>query len=452
MQTTLNTLWKRMFFVALVVFLATAGPVSAAPKTLIEGITGPTFNLTATADHIGTTDGGSYLMWLFADGVGRGQYPGPTLIVNEGDLVTVNLTNAISGPATEPVSIIFPGQTGVTAEGGAAGLITREASFGDALPVKYQFVAEKPGTYLYHSGTHMELQVEMGLLGVLIVRPAGFSSANPNAYGSAESAFDREYLFLITEMDPVIHNLVEFGRKNEIDNTKYWAVYWFLNGRTATDDLNQAHAPWLPTQPYNCSPLIHPGEKLLMRVVNAGRDLHPFHHHGSHADVIAVNGRPASSGAGQGIDLARSGFTITAVPGQTVDAIFQWTGKGLNWDVYGTPADGRPAHDCVDNDGDGFADPGVAGNNPFEYCPDHGKAFPVVLPETQDVLIGAFYAGSPFLGGVGTLPPGEGGLNPYGGFSYMWHSHTEKELTNFDIYPGGLLTMLIVVPWSVDIP
>jgi hypothetical protein len=26
----------------------------------------------------------------------------------------------------------------------------------------------------------------------------------------------------------------------------------------------------------------------------------------------------------------------------------------------------------------------------------------------------------------------------------MWHSHSEKELLNFDIFPGGMLTMLVV--------
>jgi hypothetical protein len=34
----------------------------------------------------------------------------------------------------------------------------------------------------------------------------------------------------------------------------------------------------------------------------------------------------------------------------------------------------------------------------------------------------------------------------------MWHSHTEKELTNNDIFPGGMLTMLIIEPWGTDIP
>ena len=47
---------------------------------------------------------------------------------------------------------------------------------------------------------------------------------------------------------------------------------------------------------------------------------------------------------------------------------------------------------------------------------------------------------------VGSLPPGEGGLNPWGGFTFMWHSHTERELTNNDIYPGGMLTIMVILP------
>ena len=61
------------------------------------------------------------------------------------------------------------------------------------------------------------------------------------------------------------------------------------------------------------------------------------------------------------------------------------------------------------------------------------------LPGVQELTLGGWWSGSPFLGDTGDLPPGEGGLNPNGGFSFMWHSHTEKELTNYDIFPGGML-------------
>ena len=45
---------------------------------------------------------------------------------------------------------------------------------------------------------------------------------------------------------------------------------------------------------------------------------------------------------------------------------------------------------------------------------------------------------------LGLLPPGEGGNNPDAVFPFMWHSHTEREMTNGDIFPGGMMTMLMV--------
>jgi hypothetical protein len=87
-----------------------------------------------------------------------------------------------------------------------------------------------------------------------------------------------------------------------------------------------------------------------------------------------------------------------------------------------------------------------------EYCADHGKRLPVTLPEQLSLAFGGFWGGTPFLGTLGLLPPGQGGMNPNAGFTYMWHSHTEKEITSFDIFPGGMMTMLIVEPMNVPIP
>ena len=42
-------------------------------------------------------------------------------------------------------------------------------------------------------------------------------------------------------------------------------------------------------------------------------------------------------------------------------------------------------------------------------------------------------------------------FNLNAGFAFMWHSHTERELTNFDIFPGGMMTMLIIEPYGVTI-
>ncbi len=417
--------------------------VTALPaRAAIDGIAGPVFNLRAGADYISTADGNSIYAWGYAhdpDGsgplTGTMQYPGPTLIVNQGDTITINLSNTLP----VPVSIIFPGQQGVTSIGGAAGLLTQEAvamSGGTPGTVSYTFTATHAGTYHYHSGTQPALQVEMGLMGALIVRPSAVADPLHQAYSHPDTAFAREHLFVLTEIDPLIHQQVEFqvttGQAVNVDTSVYHPVLWFINGRNAPDTMLDANVPWLPTQPYNSLPRAHPGEKLLMRVIGGGRDLHPFHTHGNNFWVIARDGRVLESAPGAGPDLAFSDFTLRTVPGETYDAIFEWTGKGLGWDVYGHAA-GDPLQ-------------------PNEYAPDHGKAIPVVLPNLQDLTVGPHYSGSPYLGRLGTLPPGQVQLDQNAGYYHMWHSHNEREIVNNDIFPGGMMTMLIIEPANVPIP
>lgn len=401
----------------------------------IDGVTGTTFNLEAKQDYILTSDGDSTLVWGYTLLGSRMQYPGPTLIVNEGQAVTVNLTNSLPIPAaaaaagiSQNVSIVFPGQE-VSASGaaGVQGLLTREAPPGGT--VTYTFTARKPGTYLYRSGTQSGFQTEMGLVGALIVRPA--MGAN-YAYNHADTQFTREFLYLMTEMDPKFHNYVEAGQWGLIDMSDYFATNWFINGRNFPDLMADPLVPWLPTQPYNTQPIMHPGDKTLIRYIGGGRDLHPMHFHGNNFNAIAVDGRMLSSdGGASGPNHAWQGNTIQSVPGQTLDFIWQWTGEMLGWDVYGH-APGDPME-------------------PSEYAPDHGKPFPVIIPERDSVAFGDLYPGSPFLGGVGVLPPGHPGLNAIGAYMFIWHSHTEKELTSNDVFPGGALTFMFVVDHSIPL-
>lgn len=405
----------------LVLALMLAGLGSMAQAT-INGVTGTNFSITAAEDRLSTADGNSLHFWGFGLTGGITQYPGPTLIVNQGDTVTITLNNTLP----EPVSIIFPGQELTSASGNGTGLLTAEAAAQNGTAV-YTFVAGKPGTYMYQSGTNMDKQLEMGLIGALIVRPA-----QPGwAYEHADSRYDREYLYLMSEMDIDIHQRVEFNQP--INTNNYYPTYWFINGRTAVDTLFPANSFWLPTQPYNILPLMHPGERVLLRVISAGHDAHPLHPHGNNFTLIARDGRLLSSAPGQGADLAYSDYNLNAQPGATYDFVFEWTGKGMGWDFYGH-APGDPLE-------------------PAEDPTFHGVALKdkVSLPDVQDVVIGGFYSGSPFLGQNGELPPGEGGLNGFDGFFYPWHSHHEKELTNFNIFPGGLLTFMAVVPWGFAI-
>jgi FtsP/CotA-like multicopper oxidase with cupredoxin domain len=427
----------------------------------IQGITGPAFGLTAKVGHIATGDGNSLLTWGYADSsTGQMQYPGPTLIVDQGDLVEITLSNDLA----EPVSIVFPGQTGVVASAGSPGLVTTEV-LPSGTPVTYTFTANEPGTYVYRSGTNVEIQLEMGLVGVIIIRPTGFaegtaeSHPDRRAYAGNGTRYDREFLFILSDMDRSAHEGLDGGIP--IDPASYLASLWFINGRNGPDTLYPDAAPWLPAQPYGALAQAHPSERVLIRIVGGGRDLHPFHHHGNNTWQIAQDGRVLESAAGieagypdfdesnpltdedwlpNGAmlpDQSVSNYTITAVPGNTYDAIFTWTGRDLNWDIYGD----RPGHTATDC--------GVreAGEDPNSHCVD----LTVTLPEQQAMTFGGLWSGSPFLGTLETLPPLDGGLNPNGGFSFMWHSHTERELTNDDIFPGGMMTMFIVEAPDVNL-
>ena len=164
-------------------------------------------------------------------------------------------------------------------------------------------------------------------------------------------------------------------------------------------------------------------------------------------------------------------FTFPTVSGQTVDALFQWTGKGLNWDVFGhtvDPAKPTAAATCTP-DANGYYTSNAAAPNYYEWCGDHNKALepkpfgavgsggPVSLPDPNIVANGAWYGGSPYLSGeamiraVGSTPiPPSGTVanspTDEAGFAYMWHSHNEREITTNNIFPGGMMMMMLVDP------
>ena len=133
---------------------------------------------------------------------------------------------------------------------------------------------------------------------------------------------------------------------------------------------------------------------------------------------------------------SKEDFTVPTVSGQSLDGIFTWTGQGLNWDVYGP----NVAHGC-----NPISSAQPFDNVTYEYCPDHGKAFPITAADPNILANGLWYGGSPYLGDGGPgLPPGTDGVNPGSGYAYMWHSHNEREITTNDVFPGGMMMMLII--------
>lgn len=453
-------------------------------QAAVPGITSAnsTFNLTASADYITAPDGAMIYSWGYGCSSGFSpsflpvtlgypagncplmQLPGPTMIVHEGDTVTVNLTNALPIAAGN-TSMLFPGFN-VTATGGVAGQLTQEASA--ANPVTYTFVANKPGTYNYHSGTRSDLQIEMGLYGALIVLPASSTGCTTGEFALAASAYsdtaagvnptcyDREYMMELSEMDINIHQQVEAQKDGPgpiaANMEPYVPQYFWYSGRSFPDNVDAPYSASYPHQPYSFAPQAHPGEKMLIRVVQHGRVEHPMHIHGNHARILARDGNLLLSETDSAKLAGPQSFTFTAIPGQTQDAIFTWTGKGLGWDIYNHKAgDGST---CIP-DASGFHSVKTDANY-GEWCVDHNTPIPVTPPDPSIVANGQYYGGSPYLGlsGAGQqtlLAPGVLKQNPGAAYCYPWHSHHERETTTNNVFPGGIMTITCILPPSLPV-
>jgi FtsP/CotA-like multicopper oxidase with cupredoxin domain len=507
--------------------MATVALLFALPThAAVPGIKGPSFSLSAEANFISQPDGSMVYSWGYgclntpsggflpstldttpAAQCPNMQIPGPTLIVTEGDSVTVTLTNNLPVAAGN-TSILFPGFQ-VTATGsGPNGLLTKEAAHGGT--VTYTFTATTPGTRSYYSGTQGDLQIEMGLYGAIIVLPSSVPSGcrsvgatladgqtdyrlAASAYDHPATCYDREYLFQFSEMDPKIHRQAEeqvsanavctqpSGCLNVVTEN-YHPAYYMINGRSMPDDMDPNYAVEYPHQPYNGNPHMHPGELVLLRIIGQGRWQHPFHEHGNHVRILARDGNLilANETATTPHLAGPLLFTTTTTPGLAMDGIFYWTGRGLNWDVYGHAAGGVYTDTAFPSylgklvvctaDANGYytADPGAP--NYYEWCPDHNKALekapfgqvgsggPVTLPDANILTNGAWYGGSPYLGPdatvratgpTGSTPPSGTIANPptsEAGFAFMWHSHNEREITTNNIFPGGMMMMMLVDP------
>src|SRR5207248_2644010 len=295
--------------------------LAAAAQAAAPGISGNAINLTASPAYLTQPDGQSVYSWGYGctGGVlsaGQSfvpattttpfcttmQVPGPTLVVTEGQTVTVTLTNNLPASAGN-TSILFPGFN-VTASG-VQGLLTSEAAPGST--ATYTFTASSPGTRAYYSGTQGDLQVEMGLYGAIIVLPAsppavctaGLPATNPGgntvargtwgesdfrlaaaAYDHPDTCYDREYLFQFSEMDPNIHvqalaqvtaagncTAGAAGCSLNVPTEPYHPVYFMINGRSMPDDMDTNYAAQYPHQPYNGNPHMHPGELTLLRII-----------------------------------------------------------------------------------------------------------------------------------------------------------------------------------------
>ena len=187
----------------------------------------------------------------------NGQSPGPTIEVVEGDRVRIFVTNKLP----EHTSVHWHGQRLPNGMDGVSGLT--QAPIQPGKTFVYEFVARRPGTFMYHPHADEMTQMAMGMMGFWVTHP---KAAHPLI-----DKVDRDFVFLLNAYD------VEPGSATPRTMTMLDFNLWSWNSRIfpGIDSLN-----------------VRLGDKVRIRVGNLTMTNHPMHLHGHEFLVTGTDGGP----------------------------------------------------------------------------------------------------------------------------------------------------------------
>ena len=268
--------------------------------------------------HTGTVDktmpdGSTITMWGFGEGVGPGPVtvPGPAIQVDPLD-TTLNIE--LHNYLPEAVSVVIPGQKPALGSIGnpdrvptdlrRARSFTTEAGLSDGtIPTtaNYSWTVQ-PGTYLYHSGSHAAVQVQMGLYGA--VTKNAVSATEPYTGSTVAS----QVTLLYSEIDPAVHQAVATGTYGPglamTSTIRSKAKYYLINGE-AFNPVTHLPAPIAAGTP---------GSTVLLRFLNAGLDYH--------VPILANNDLRLIAEDGNLYNFASDSYAVELAPMKTKDALW----------------------------------------------------------------------------------------------------------------------------------
>ena len=187
----------------------------------------------------------------------NGQSPGPTIEVVEGDRVRIFVTNKLP----EVTSVHWHGQRLPNGMDGVTGLTQKAIEPGKTYV--YEFVARRPGTFMYHPHADEMVQMAMGMM--------GFWVTHPKQKHPLIDEVDRDFCFLLNSYDiepgsytPKIMTMVDFN-------------LWTWNSRVfpGIDSFN-----------------VRQGDKVRIRIGNLTMTNHPIHLHGHEFVISGTDGGP----------------------------------------------------------------------------------------------------------------------------------------------------------------
>jgi FtsP/CotA-like multicopper oxidase with cupredoxin domain len=178
------------------------------------------------------------------------QWPAPTIAVDQGKKFYLTLTNVgmvIRPDLFDPHSVHFHGfpQSSTVFDG----LPESGIAINQGASLTYFYDLVEPGTYMYHCHVEATEHMQMGMLGILYVRPKQNGTAlgtcangpcTTFAYndGDGSTGYDVEYALQLGSWDPDFHDAS--WSVQPLPFALMWDRYPMINGRGYPDTVNAA--------------------------------------------------------------------------------------------------------------------------------------------------------------------------------------------------------------------
>ncbi|WP_144551021.1 multicopper oxidase family protein [Bacillus mycoides] len=257
----------------------------------LKVVKGPEVTLVAKEEKQKLSNGVVVPVWTF-----NGSSPGPEIRVKKGEKVKIILKNELSAP----VSIHWHGYPVPNNMDGIPGITQDAIEPGKSFT--YEFEANIPGIYWYHSHQDSVNQLDRGLYGAFVVE-------------DTDEKYDTDYTLMLDEwvtdkkeIDKQIKEMAK-GKTEKPDDDKSRMDHGDMNKNDDMESMDHGNMKMeghdmsmydLFTINGKSGELVEPlkvnkGDKVRLRLVNAGYLSHNIHVHGHDIKVIATDGQPINN-------------------------------------------------------------------------------------------------------------------------------------------------------------
>lgn len=256
--------------------------------------------------------------------------PSPTIRVEEGDTVTIEVENTHYMPHTVHLHGVDHSYSGGNNTTGGDGVpVTNEKPIKPGESREYTFTPETPGTMFYHCHVIPNTHVSMGLNGMFVVEEEKDNNTvqtlNPQAgkvrhtSEGVDENYTAEYDMVYQDIDKKLHqysqNLSDTREiakavNRDYDITDASKDYFMLNGLSYPYTLRESNIN------------VEPNERYKMRVLNAAGNVLSLHTHGHKVKIQQKDGVPLEN------EVQRDVIDVSSA--QRVDLSLNTTVDGLN--------------------------------------------------------------------------------------------------------------------------